>query len=557
MWKNNSLLVMIPVMLVVIAVSGCKSSEDYAEERGRKTVVQHLLVQQREIRDGKPLSLEQCIEIALKNNLEVRVYELEQEVAKEFRTAEALGMLPELTLTNNFTARSNTPASSSKKLVTSGESYGASVSEDRNVNYLNIDLMLSMLDFGIAYFNTQQAQNRVYIRKQRTERAVQNLSFDVVRAYFKVAAAQRAIKMTTTLLEQCRSRYELIEQARQKKQITVPFAYQQATRFIDMEKRLTQFVRSYENSCVELRALLGYYPNSNIFVDESVLDRVPDFKLPEISTMEQIALIRRPELYEVDMQRHVNVVECYKTIAMMFPNVKLFVDWSNNNNSYLYNQSWWELGVRAAYNLLKLPQNIQRYRSYRKQVETEEMRSYAQAVAVMAQVRIAYGNLLSAKERYDLNRKVYTTYDENLQAALKSQAVGRATQQLELDHMRLTTTETSIESLMSLGDYYVAYYRLLNVMGLRNLDARSTDEMVEEIADADNRMKDEIANARKAYDEQRVAAMKEALEKQKSLEAKAAADAAAERRAKVNAQIDKLIVAESENSLVQSEKKQY
>ena len=556
MWKNNSLLVMIPVMLVVIAVSGCKSSEDYAEERGRKTVVQHLLVQQREIRDGKPLSLDQCIEIALKNNLEVRVYELEQEVAKEFRTAEALGMLPELTLTNNFTARSNTPASSSKKLVTSGESYGASVSEDRNVNYLNIDLMLSMLDFGIAYFNTQQAQDRVYIRKQRTERAVQNLSFDVVRAYFKVAAAQRAIKMTTTLLEQCRSRYELIEQARQKKQITVPFAYQQATRFIDMEKRLTQFVRSYENSCVELRALLGYYPNSNIFVDESVLDRVPDFKLPEISTMEQIALIRRPELYEVDMQRHVNVVECYKTIAMMFPNVKLFVDWSNSNNSYLYNQSWWELGVRAAYNLLKLPQNIQRYRSYRKQVETEEMRSYAQAVAVMAQVRIAYGNLLSAKERYDLNRKVYTTYDENLQAALKSQAVGRATQQLELDHMRLTTTETSIESLMSLGDYYVAYYRLLNVMGLRNLDARSTDEMVEEIADADNRMKDEIVNARKAYDEQRVAAMKEALEKQKLLEAKAAADAAAERRAKVNAQIDKRIEAESANSLVQSEKKQ-
>lgn len=156
------------------------------------------------------------------------------------------------------------------------------------MNYLNIDLVLSMLDFGLAYFNTQQAQDRVYIRKQRTERAVQNLSFDVVRAYFKVAAAQRAIKMTTTLLEQCRSRFELIEQARKKKQITVPFAYEQITRFIDMEKRLTQFVRSYENSCVELRTLLGYYPNSNIFVDESVLDRVPDFKLLKLATMEQI-----------------------------------------------------------------------------------------------------------------------------------------------------------------------------------------------------------------------------------------------------------------------------
>ena len=192
MRKINSLLIMISATMVLVAVNGCKSSQEYAEERGRKAVTQYQMAKYREIQNGKPLSLAQCIEIALQNNLDVRVYELEQEVAKEFRTAEALGMLPDLTLTNNFTARSNTPASSSKKLVSSGETYGASVAEDRNVNYLNIDLVLSMLDFGLAYFNTQQAQDRVYIRKQRTERAVQNLSFDVVRAYFKVAAAQRA-----------------------------------------------------------------------------------------------------------------------------------------------------------------------------------------------------------------------------------------------------------------------------------------------------------------------------------------------------------------------------
>ena len=100
-------------------------------------------------------------------------------------------MLPELTLSNNFTARSNTPASSSKKLVTSGETYGASTSEDRNVNYFNIDLMLSVLDFGLAYFNTQQAESRVLIRKQRTDRAVQNLTLMCVKTYFKVRRRPR------------------------------------------------------------------------------------------------------------------------------------------------------------------------------------------------------------------------------------------------------------------------------------------------------------------------------------------------------------------------------
>ena len=67
------------------------------------------------------MSLEKCIEEALKNNLTVRVSELEAEVQKEFETAEALGMLPQLNINNNFTARSNVPASSSKKLIASGK----------------------------------------------------------------------------------------------------------------------------------------------------------------------------------------------------------------------------------------------------------------------------------------------------------------------------------------------------------------------------------------------------------------------------------------------------
>lgn len=550
MRKLDCFLMIISLFLVFLISGGCKSSAEYQAERSENAVKHFEGAKFREIQNGKPLSLSECIEISLKNNLEVRLYELEQEVAKEFRTAEALGMLPELTLSNNFTARSNTPASSSKKLVTSGETYGASTSEDRNVNYFNIDLMLSVLDFGLAYFNTQQAESRVLIRKQRTDRAVQNLTFDVVKTYFKVAAAQRAIKMTTSLLEQCRTRGELIEKLAKERKITPFRAFDETRRFIIMEKKLTQYVRSYENSCVELRTLLGYYPNSNIFVDETVLDRLPAFQFPMIEMMEQIALIRRPELYEVDMQKHVNVLECRKMILMMFPNVKLFVDWSNSNNSYLYNQSWWELGARAAYNLLKLPQNIQRYRAYAAQVTAEDMRSYAQAVAIMAQVRIAYGNLLSAKERYDLDRKVYAAYDENLQAALKNQAIGGALSQLEVDHMRLATTQTSIDSLLSLGNYYVAYYRLLNVMGLKTLDDRSADELKEELSDAMIRASEETEKARKEFNEQKAIAAAKTLEYQKKMDQAARTKVLADRRAKVNAEIDKKIAAEAANSLM-------
>ncbi|MBO4631457.1 MAG: TolC family protein, partial [Lentisphaeria bacterium] len=357
MRKIFSVTAVLAGVLLLLSAAGCKTNQDYKDDRAENAAKHFAQAKYREM-PGEKLTLQQCIEIALKNNLQVRVSELELDVQKEFQTAEALGMLPQLNVNNNFTARSNTPASSSEKIVANGATYGASYSEDKIINYLNIDLMFSMLDFGLAFFNTRQQADRVIMTRQRTERAAQNLIFDVVKAYFKVAAAQRAQQLTASLIEQCRSRYDQIYKLSQKRQISPARAFDESRRFMDMEKRLTAYERSYESACVELRTLMGYYPSPVIMVDESPLNHTPEFNfLPGIELMEQIAILQRPELYETDIQKHINILECRKTLLLMFPNVKLYADWSNSNNKFLYNQSWWELGLRAAYNLLRLPEH--------------------------------------------------------------------------------------------------------------------------------------------------------------------------------------------------------
>jgi len=396
MQRILSLTAVLAAVLLLGTAAGCKTNDDYKDDRAENAVKHHQLAKNREMQ-GEKLTLRRCVEIALQNNLQTRLSELELQVQKELETAEALGMLPQLNINNNFTARSNTPASSSRKLVANGRTYGASYSEDRIINYLNIDLMFSMLDFGLAYFNTRQQADRAVLTKFRSERAAQNLVFDVVRAYFKVAAAQRAQQLASTLIEQCRSRYEQIYRLSQKRQISPSLAFEESRRFMAMEKQLTAYERSYESACVELRTLMGYYPSPFIIVDETPLNHPPRFDfLPAIELMEQIAILKRPELYEADIQKHINVLELRKTILLMFPNVKLYADWSNSNNSFLYNRSWWELGLRAAYNLLRLPSNIARARAFDKQIDAEEYRAYAQAVAVMAEVRIAHGNMFAA-----------------------------------------------------------------------------------------------------------------------------------------------------------------
>ena len=487
----------------MLAVSGCKNAEDYRNERAEYAVRHFEASKYQELAEGEKVGLMDCIRLALENNLDMKVLDLEKDVAREMRTAEMLGMLPELNITDTWTGRSNVPASSSEKVGEGGLTYGYSTSQDRNVNYFNVDLALSVLDFGLAFFNTQQGEDRVLMRQQRVDRAAQNLTLDVVKTYFQVAAAQKAIKITKTLLEECRSRYGLIEKLSRAREITPFRAFDETRRFVEMEKRLTNYVRSYENSCVELRSLLGMYPSGQILVEDSFLDTVPNMELPDIELMEQIALLQRPELYEIDIQKHINIIECRKTILMMFPNVRIYTDFTNSTNSFLYHMSWYELGIRAAYNLLKLPQHIARYMAYSSQVEAEEARSFAQAIGVMAQVRIAHANWIATRERFELDDKVYTTYNQNLKWAEANRTITGELSALELDHMRLATAETEIERLMTLGNYYVAYYRILNSMGVRHLDSKSLNQLRAELDYARVRAEEELAAAKASYDESR------------------------------------------------------
>ncbi len=483
----------------LVTFTGCKNFEEYRNERAEYAVRHFELSQYRDLEEGRVLTLPECIRTALANNLDLKVFDIEESVAREMRTAEMLGMLPELNASNNLTTRNNTPASSSKKVGESGLTYGYSSSQDKTVNYLNVDLALSVVDFGLAFFNTQQGEDRVLLRRQRTRRAAQNLKLDVVRTYFQVAAAQRAINTTTKLLEDCRSRYDLIAELARDRRITPFRAFDETRRFIEMEKRLTNYIRSYENSCVELRSLLGYYPGAPVKVDDAVLDIVPEFKLPDMVLMEQIALLQRPELYEIDMQKHINVLECRKTLVSMFPNVRIFVDFTNSNNSFLYHYSWWEVGIRAAYNLLKLPQHIARYQAYSSQVDAEEARTYAQAIGVMAQVRIAHANMLATRERLEIDSKVNKAYSDNLNWALANKSMTGGLSQLELDHMRLATAETQVERYLSLGNYYVSYYRILNALGIEDLAGQTIEALSAELDRAKVRAEEELKKARAEF----------------------------------------------------------
>ncbi|MBR2364816.1 MAG: TolC family protein [Lentisphaeria bacterium] len=487
-------------LCVFIMLSGCTTEEEVRARRVDLAVRHFDRAKYRAVPD-KRLTLRECIDLALEHNLDLKASKMEEDVADQQKVAELLRMLPEVNLNYNASHRNRYAASRSEKEAADGATYGASTSQQRDINYFNLDFALSVMDFGLAVFNTQQAHNRALMVKQRNARLAQNLVLDVVKVYFNVAVYQRAKAEAEELLKLCKERSELISKLEKSNTIDSFRAFEERRKFNDMERRMEYYTLQYENAAVELRSLLGYYATSNIQVDDSVLDEkkvemLDNMKFPDIKVMEQIALLNRPEMMEMDIQREISVTECHKTILSMFPSVRLFMDFNASSNSYLYNQSWLDLGINSAVNLMKLPMKVAQLTAQGKTVDAEDVKAYGQAITIMAQVRIAHADFLNSKTIYEQDDKVRKR-DYELFNKVNDRDNSSVLSKLEIDHMRLQVANATILRTISLSNYYLACFRLMNAMGLDNLRQEDLARVEKELNTLSSNAEEVIRNSEK------------------------------------------------------------
>ena len=221
--KKSKISLMIALAVaggVSMLFSGCRTEESYRDERKEKTAEMFNEIKSKEYIKGTVLTLDECISFAMQNNLSVKVANMERDVRERMRTADVLGMLPDVTISDNYTSRNNLPGSSSKAVVGDGATFDASRSSDKRVNNFSIDFAFSVLDCGLAFFNSQQTHDRMLQQEKAVERLKQNLALDVAKLYFRVAVAQRAATITRELLAKCQNRYELIRKLHREKKIS-------------------------------------------------------------------------------------------------------------------------------------------------------------------------------------------------------------------------------------------------------------------------------------------------------------------------------------------------
>ena len=353
-----------------------------------------------------PITFYEAAARALKYNLDYRLKLMEGALASDLHDLSSYEMLPRVVASAGYASRSNDSGGTSIGIEDREESLRASTSQERYRDLSGLGLSWSLLDFGVAYYRSQQKGDQVMMAEERRRKVSQNVLQDVRSAYWRALGAQRLLPQVDKLLTRTQLALDSARQA--ETQGLMPrqeaLAYQRA--LLDSVSLLNQRRQDLEFARAELAALMSLPPGS-----EMVLADEPEPALPvltqRIDNLEQMALENRPEIMEEWYRKRANQQDIKIAKAELWPNVGLNWGYNYDSNKYLYNNHWSEAGLQVSLNLLKFLQLPAIWGMEESQEATDDARRVALSMAVLTQVRV--GVL-----RYNLASQEVAFADESL-----------------------------------------------------------------------------------------------------------------------------------------------
>ena len=392
-----------------IFLSACSAFEPkpYTEEEMRQRVIedQARMYKEQEPVNG-PITFYEASARALKYNLDYRLKLLESALASDLRDVTSHEMLPRVVASAGYAGRNNDSGGTSIGIEDRQVSLRPSTSEERYRQLYSLGLSWSLLDFGVAYYRTQQKNDQMLMAEERREKVAQNVLQDVRNAYWRALGAQRLLPEVDGLLMRTHRALTSAREAEGKGLLPRQdiLAYQRA--LLDSVYMLTVRRQDLEFARAELAALMSLPPNTRM-----VLADVGEQPLPlvtnNVEQLERLSLERRPEIMEEWYRKRVDMNDLKIAKAQLWPNVSFNYGYEYDSNKYLYNNDWNQTGINVSMNLLRLAQYPDIKAAEASQEKTDDMRRTALSMAILTQVRVG---LL----RYQLARQEVEFADESL-----------------------------------------------------------------------------------------------------------------------------------------------
>jgi outer membrane protein TolC len=447
----------------------------------------------------RALTLEEAFARAMAYNLDERVKLMERQVAQRDFEISKFDLLPKVIANAGASTRDNELASSSVSVLTRRQSLEPSTSTDKDLKFADLTTSWNILDFWVSYYNSKQQANRVLVAEEQRRRVLQALFQDVRRAYWRAASAQR---LSNDIRESTRVAQRALESSRkvENEQLKSPIdalRYQRA--LLDALRDLEFVQLQLASAKTELAALINLPPGSNYTLAVPRTLRIDGPRLP-IRQMEEVALVRNPDVREASYQVRISVDETHKMLARNLPGINFTYGPQYDSNSYLVNNTWTGGAVRLSANLisiLSIPEQLKRGHLAE---DTAITRRQALSMTVLAKLHIAYQQYLAAVKEYRWADQL-ASVDRRLYQQISNRTETDAQSELERVSARVSAVQSDLRRYRSYAEAQAALGRLYDVAGidpvpdqLASLDINTLSTAIRAYAsDWDNKRLDKLS----------------------------------------------------------------
>ncbi len=410
-----------------------------------------------------PITIGEAIARSLSYNLDHRLKQMESAVAIRKYDFDKLGMLPDLVASAGYTRRNNDPGARSIDLETGEESLPPSSSQERTSETSSLALTWNILDFGLSYYIAKQSSDQILISEERRRKTLQNITQDVIDAFWKAWMAQTIEPKVDALLAEMRAALEesrnLVAQGVQNP----AEALRSQGALLSNINTLIETRERISLSKTRLAALINISPGESYKVAAPVSLEVPADLAQDTEQLTSIALLKRPELREEDYRKRISQTEVKKTFLKFFPNLNLTAGYYRDENEFLVNNSFNNVGWDISWNLLSLFQVGAEKKFNRAQVDLADARRLALSMAVMTQVYLSVSRYQLARSRYAAASELYEVRNS---MARNSTVKGSRTSGMEELNARSSSIASELRRNLAFAETQAAFARIVNSVGI-------------------------------------------------------------------------------------------
>lgn len=475
-------------MLVIATLSACSVNPvpiTQADRLNTLTLERALLAKDQHPVKG-PITLEEAMARTIKFNLENRVKMMEQALALGQIDLSRYDMLPKLVANAGYITRDNELVTDSINVNTRQIALGNTTSQEKTRQTLDLNFTWNALDFGVSYLQAHQQADRALILEERRRKTMHQLLQQVRQAYWLAVGAQTLEGKVGPLLfdvRQALADAETVEREKLRPPLET-LNYRKA--MLDIVRQLEAMRDELQQAKPRLAGLMNLAPGTPFqLVDENSMNLPhPDLSL---ESMEEKALLQRPELVEADLQERISVLETKKALVRMLPGIEIFAGPHYDSNRYLHNQNWADAGLRVTWNIFNILSGPRQIEVAEQQVEISRLQRLALSMAVLTQVHVAWRDYAGRVRQYELSQTM-SDIDEKIHQHTRTAAVNEA--QNKLNEIR-----SGVSALMSEYRRYQNYAAVQASYGLL-LASLGQDPLPAE--DASSRPLEEVSRSLRA-----------------------------------------------------------